>query len=223
VAPRPALILQHGDDGPPARLGEWLRERGLPFVAHRVWEEPPPDPREFSFVVSLGSERSAADSEPAWIPQEIAALRTAVASDVPVLGLCFGGQVLSVALGGGVRALEVPEIGWLAVESLDGEFPRGPWLQYHYELLVVPPGAQELARSPAGSAAFRSGRHLGVQFHPEVDALLLERWARTDPKLARAGITPADLAAQSEIHVGPARDHAFALFDGWLARALAAD
>lgn len=223
MLPKPGLVLQHGDDGPPTRLGEWLAEREHPFVVHRVWVSPPPDPRDFSFVVSLGSERSATDSEPAWIPHEIATLRTAVESDVPVLGLCFGGQVLSVALGGGVRALEAPEIGWLAVESLDGEFPRGPWLQYHYELMLVPPGAQELARSPAGPAAFRRGRHLGVQFHPEADAPLLDRWARTDPKLAQAGITPADLAAQSEVHAGPAREHAFALFDGWLASARAPD
>jgi GMP synthase-like glutamine amidotransferase len=210
-------VLQHGDDGPPARLGEWLAQRELPFVLHRAWVKPPPDPGDFSFVVSLGSERSAMDSEPAWIGHEIAALRRAVEAEVPVLGLCFGAQALSVALGGGVRPLEQPEIGWIAVESFDEAIPIGPWLQYHYELMALPPGAQELARSPAGAAAFRSGPHLGVQFHPEADGPLSDLWARIDPSLPAAGITPAQLAAQSAVHAEPARGQAFRMFDTWLA------
>src|SRR6516164_4003486 len=96
------LILQHGADGPPARFGDWLGARGLAFEVHPVWEQPPPDPGEFSFVASLGSERSAGETD-GWVPLEIAMLRDAVAADVPVLGLCFGGQALAVALGGAVE------------------------------------------------------------------------------------------------------------------------
>ena len=59
---KPGLILQHGDDGPPARFGDWLAERNLPFVVHPAWKQPPPDPRGFSFVASLGSERSAGET-----------------------------------------------------------------------------------------------------------------------------------------------------------------
>ncbi|MGH2873901.1 MAG: type 1 glutamine amidotransferase [Solirubrobacteraceae bacterium] len=214
---KPGVILQHGEDGPPARLGAWLRERALPFVTWRSWVQPPPDPSEHSFVVSLGAEQSANDSHPQWVPDEIETLRRAVAAEVPVLGVCFGGQALSLALGGGCDVLDRPEIGWVAVDSDDESVPAGPWLQYHFEQLRVPPGARELARSPAGPAAFRHGRHLGVQFHPEADAPLLELWARTDPKLPETGITPEQLAAQSDAHAAAALPQAFALFDGWLA------
>jgi GMP synthase-like glutamine amidotransferase len=217
---KPGLILQHGEHGPPARLGEWLRERGLPFAVHRIWEEPPPDLNEHAFVASLGSQHSAADRDPGWIPIEIETLRGALAADVPVLGLCFGGQALSVALGGGVDVLAAPEIGWIGVESSDDTIPPGPWLQYHYELMRVPPGAHELARSPAGPAAFRRGRHLAIQFHPEADGELLDVWAGLDPKLNGAGITLGELAAQSEAHAGGARKQAFELFDNWLTTAL---
>jgi GMP synthase-like glutamine amidotransferase len=164
--------------------------------------------------VSLGSERSAADRD-AWVPGEIDALRAAVAANVPVLGLCFGGQALSVALGGGVEVMPVPEIGWMSLRSDDASIPCGPWLQYHFDVMHVPPGAQELARSPAGPAAFRHGRHLGLQFHPEADAALIDRWARSDPKLAGTGITPEQLAEQSALHAEDARDQAFRLFDEW--------
>jgi GMP synthase-like glutamine amidotransferase len=212
---KPGLILQHGDDGPPARFGDWLAERGVPFEVHPVWERPPPDPREFSFVASLGSECSAAESD-GWVPTEIAMLREAVAADVPVLGMCFGGQALSVALGGGVEVMEAPEVGWVALESRDPSIPAGPFLQYHHDRIRLPPGASELARSPAGPAAFRSGRHLGLQFHPEADAELADLWARLDTRLHEAGITVQDLAEQSHEFSQPALAQARRLFDNWL-------
>jgi GMP synthase-like glutamine amidotransferase len=197
-------------------VSEWLRERGLRFAVHHVWAEPLPDPTESAFVISLGSEASAGASQPTWVPEEIATLRAAIGADVPVLGLCFGGQALSVALGGGVDPLSRPEIGWFPVDTVDGAVPRGPWLQYHSELMRVPAGAQELARSPAGPAVFRSGPHVGLQFHPEVDEALVDRWARSDPKLAESGITLDDLAAQSAAYAPDAREQAFRLFDWWL-------
>lgn len=217
---KPGLILQHGDDGPPARFGEWLRERGLKFVVHPSTEQPPPDPSAHSFVASLGSECSAGETD-GWVAREITALREAVQADVPVLGLCFGGQALSAALGGGIDVLPTPEIGWMPVRSLGSAIPSGPWLQYHFDLMRLPPGAQPLARSPAGLAAFRHGRHLGLQFHPEVDAALVDRWARTDPKLPSTGITAEELAAQSLAHAAAARAQAFDLFDHWLRTSVA--
>lgn len=213
---KPGVILQHGDDGPPARFGAWLRDRGLEFEIHPAWRTPPPDPRRYAFVASLGSECSAADTDN-WVPAEIAMLREAVAAEVPVLGLCFGGQALATALGGGIETLDTPEIGWIAVESTDPAIPVGPWLQYHFDGIRLAPGARVLARSPAGTAAFRHGRHLGLQFHPEADAALADLWVRTDPKLPQTTMTVAEMTRQSAAHAGPAADHARALFDAWLA------
>jgi GMP synthase-like glutamine amidotransferase len=221
VPSKPGLILQHSDRGPPARFGDWLEEQHVPFVVHPVWKEPLPDPTRFAFVVSLGSRFSAIASEPGWIADEIAALRAAIEGDVPVLGFCFGAQALSVALGGGIDVLDRPEIGWIAVESFDDAVPAGPWLLFHSDQLRVPPGANELARSPAGPAVFMHGRHMGVQFHPEADAALADRWAQAHPELPEAGITQPELARQSEAHAGPARELAFRLFDAWSESALA--
>lgn len=213
----PGLILQHGSDGPPGHFGAWLEARGIAAeVCHVDRAALPGDVASRPWLCSLGSEHSAVAAEPGWIPRELDALRDAVAADVPVLGLCFGGQALSVALGGGVAASEPPEIGWIAVEPTDTLVPPGPWLQYHYELLEVPPGAVELARSPAGPAAFRHGRHLGLQFHPEVEPALVDEWVRTDPQLP-ADVSRADVAAQTARHAAAAREQAFALFDGWWA------
>lgn len=220
MSAKPGLIFQHGSAGPPVRVAEWLSSRGLPFVVHHAGADPVVASADFSFVVSLGSQHSASASEPAWVPEEIAALREAVDTGVPVLGLCFGGQALSLALGGGVDRLAKPEIGWFAVDAVDDAVPAGPWLMMHTEQMRVPPGAVELARSPAGPAAFSHGPHLGVQFHPEVDVERVAVWAAADPGLALVGMTPEELVAQSEEHAPAAREQAFAMFDRWIGGAL---
>jgi GMP synthase-like glutamine amidotransferase len=220
LSSKPALIFQHGRLGPPARVAEWLDERELPYVVHHAGEDPPVAVSDFAFVVSLGSDHSAAASDPPWVPAEIAALRAAVDADVPVLGLCFGGQALSLALGGGVDVLDRPEIGWFDVDTADADsVPGGPWLMWHTEQMRVPSGAVELARSPAGPAAFTLGPHLGVQFHPEVDIQRVAAWAKQDGHLAEVGLTPEEIVGQSEVHAPAAREQAFRLFDRWLAGA----
>ena len=217
---RPGLILQHAHTGPPGRLGEWADSRGLPYRVHDSSDAPPDfDPREFAFIASLGSARSANDTEVEWVATEIALLRTAVDADVPVLGLCWGGQALAAALDGTVGPAPFHEKDWIAVASADPEIPGGPWLHYHTEVFTVPPGAVELARSPAGPAAFRIGPHLGLQFHPEADAGMAGVWAAKDPDQTDA--SRSELDGSGERWNDPARELAMALFDAWWARASA--
>jgi len=213
----PGIILQHGPYGPPGHLGTFLAEAGVPHRVHHVWEDGMPDLTRARFAVSLGSQFSAAGRDPAWVPRELEALRAAVARDVPVLGLCFGGQALALALGGTVQRSPVPEIGWVSVASSDPEIPSGPYGQYHYELFSVPPGAQELARSPGGPAAFRHGPHLGVQFHPEVTHAQLSEWLTLDPDLP-PGIDREAVIRDGERCAADAAERAMRLFAVWFAR-----
>jgi GMP synthase-like glutamine amidotransferase len=216
---KPGIILQHGELGPPGVFEQWLRERGIDYEVHDVSRGPLPDVREARFVASLGSVESAVAKEPEWVPAEVDKVREAVAADVPVLGLCFGGQALSAALGGGVERLEQTEIGWIAIESdAPDEVPEGPWLQWHNEILRIPPGATLLGHSPAGPAAFRYGPHLGVQFHPEATPEIVDSWAVADPELESYGVTREELAEQSRRHGEAARAAAFKLFDDWWAK-----
>jgi GMP synthase-like glutamine amidotransferase len=210
------IILQHGDLGPPGVFEQWLRERGIDYEVHAAWRDPLPDVRGARFLASLGSINSVTQANPLWVPAELDVVREAVADDVPVLGLCFGGQALSAVLGGGVDKLDHTEIGWIAIESeAPDEVPEGPWLQWHNEIVRVPPGATLLGHSPAGPAAFRQGPHLGVQFHPEATAEIVDSWALADPALESHGVTREELAEQSARHAETARAAAFALFDDW--------
>ena len=214
MARRAGLILQHSENGPPGRLARWLDARAIGYDVHRSWESDPDlDPTDYGFVASLGSVHSATDADPGWIPVEIEFLRRAVESRVPVLGLCWGGQALAVALGGRVGPALIPEKGWLAIVSADPAIPAGPWLHYHSEVFTVPPGALELARSPAGPAAFGTGPHLAVQFHPEAGAEVAARWAARDPEQTDA--SRVALAEQAARWDAAAEPMAVELFDGW--------
>jgi GMP synthase-like glutamine amidotransferase len=215
--PTRGVILQHGPYAPPGRLGEFLAEQAIEHEVRHVWEDGAGDLTQASFVVSLGSEFSAAGAEPRWIPAEAAALRDAIDAGVPVLGLCFGGQALAVALGGAVRPTAEPEIGWVEVASDDPGVPSGPWAQFHYETLEVPPGAVELARSPAGPAAFRHGPHLGVQFHPEVTPEQMAEWLELDAKLP-ATTDRGAIVRDGERLAARTAEQAKRLFAAWFGR-----
>ena len=124
----------------------------------------------FVAVACLGSPHNPDDTDVPEVAAELDVHRRAPSSrDVPVLGLCFGGQVLANVLGG----TDQPRADARAGLARDRDrrrrelVPAGPWLQWHFHRFTLPPGAAELARSPARLQAFRHGRHLGVQFHPE--------------------------------------------------------
>ncbi len=136
-----------------------------------------------------------------------------------MLGLCFGGQALAVALGARVAPARVPEVGWLDVATDAPELvPAGPWLHFHWETFTVPAGATELARTPAGSAAYVLGPHLATQFHPEASPEVVDAWARAEPRIGPLGLTPERLLEEGRRASAAAATQAERLFDAWWER-----
>jgi len=218
MADRPGLVLQNENEAPAALLEDWLHERGMAHTTVHSWARGvPDDPREYGWVVALGASDSATQTEPAWVPDEIEFLRRAADADVPVLGICFGGQALSVALGGEISPADPMSVGWFEIETTEPELvPRGPWLHFNYETFSIPDGATQIARSPRGPGAFRIGPHIGLQFHPEVTPAIVEEWAESEAaKLAELGVEREDLRAQGERHADAAAKEAVRLFDAW--------
>jgi GMP synthase-like glutamine amidotransferase len=211
---KPVLIRQHVDSAPAGLLGEWLEARGPAYEVQETWVTPSvPDPADYAFIASLGHDRMAGDLHDPGVAAERELLTRAVEREVPVLGLCYGGQVLAAVLGAEVGPAPVPELGWRVVESDDASLiPEGPWLEWHYERFCTPPGATELARTADAPQAFRLGPHLGVQFHPEATVEIVAGWARAE------GREDVPLAASPE-QLEAARSAAFRLFDGFVAAA----
>jgi GMP synthase-like glutamine amidotransferase len=208
-------------------VGERLADRGIELVPHVVCAGPEqphsdvpfPDPRAYDLVVALGAVWSVYDHDTigSWIDRELAMLRDANEAGVPVLGICFGGQALAAALGGTVARAPAPEIGWYEIDADVPTVANGPWLQWHVDRFTVPPGATELARGGVGPQAFRAGRSLGLQFHPEVTPAIVEFWAdHGRDTLERLGIDAARLLADTKLHTPLAREHAHRLVDAFL-------
>jgi GMP synthase-like glutamine amidotransferase len=220
---KPVLIRQHLESAPPGTLVAWLDARGLAYEIDRSWlGSPLPDPADYAFVASLGHDCGAGDLHVPAVSAEHELLALAVAREVPVLGLCYGGQVLAAVLGAHVGPAPVPELGWREIETDDPSLvPAGPWLEWHFDRFATPPGATELARTAEASQAFRLGPHLGVQFHPEATVEIVARWASADAeRLAALGIEDgAALLAAPRERPPAAKAAAFRLFDGFLARA----
>jgi GMP synthase-like glutamine amidotransferase len=220
---KPALIRQHEEMAPPGLLVEWLRERGITFEVHPSWLGAAPDLTNYSFVASLGSPYGPNDTHERAVVEELRLIEAAVESELPVLGLCFGGEALSAVLGGRVERAPVPELGWREIETDDPvAVPAGPWLEWHYERFTTPPGAAELARTADAVQAFRFGVHLGLQFHPESTVEIVSHWASSEAeRLAELGIEDgAALLAASPEREDESRAAAFRLFDAFLEAAV---
>jgi GMP synthase-like glutamine amidotransferase len=140
-----------------------------------------------------------------------------------VFGICFGAQALARALGGSVVRAAHPEIGWTSIDSDVPELiEAGPWFQWHSDRFTLPPGAVELARNAVAVQAYRVGRSLGVQFHPEVTRAGIARWVGNggDAQARALGIDPADLLAEADRQADAARQRAAALVAAYLAKVL---
>jgi len=210
------IVLEHERAVPAALLGDWATTRGhavstLEVPALTRW----PGPRDADAFVTLGSDRSVTDSSVAWLGRELELLRSAHDAGVPLLGICFGAQALAKALGGEVRRAPRIALDWSTLETDEPELiARGPWLRWHEDVLTVPPGARELARSGEVPLAFAHGASVGVQFHPETDAALAHAWIEeSQRKLAERAIDEPALRREIALAAPGARERALELFD----------
>jgi GMP synthase-like glutamine amidotransferase len=161
-----------------------------------------PDPGGYDAIVFFGAVWSVYDEDTigSWIGDEIAVARSAMDLGVPVLGICFGGQMLAAAVGGSVSRAPAPELGWSMVDSAaPGLIDGGPWFQWHFDRFTVPAGVPVLARSALADQAFRVGRTLGLQFHPELTSSVLECWLDNGGagQLAASGVDAGTLMEQT--------------------------
>jgi len=211
-----ALVIQHGEDGPGGHVVDWLVARDAQVDVFRIdVDDGERDPGAYDLIVSLGSERAAYDDAVPWVARELRILAAAADTDVPVLGICFGSQLLARALGAEAMRAEMVEIGWLPIHTLEPSLvSEGPWLQWHYDTFTLPAGATLVAESPAGPQAYTVGRNMGVQFHPEVTAEIVAIWVSLDgDAMQRDGLDPARVLAETRERDAENRARALRLMD----------
>ncbi len=192
---RPFLILKTGSTIEPLRdagdFEHWFIA-GLatehPVEVHDAVRRPPPSGRGFAGIIVTGSAAMVSDRE-AWSEDAAKWLAHQVHRQIPVLGVCYGHQLLAHALGGKVGANPAGrQIGTQPIQRLPAAhsdplmaaLPGAFYAQTtHLENVHrLPPGAVRLAHSPKdANHAFRFGQQAwGLQFHPEFDAMVMREY-----------------------------------------------
>lgn len=225
-----AIFRQFPTEGP-GYFTTFLDSHSIPWRLVKIDanEKLPVSAGQFSGLVFMGGPMSVNDDLP-WIAPVLALIRQAVANDIPVLGHCLGGQLMSKALGGTVSKSPVKEIGWGEVSVADnavarewfGETSRFESFHWHGEAFTLPDGATRLLSSPyCKNQAFTLNMHLGMQCHVEMTEDMVKTWcqAGTDEIAGSSGPavqSAADMQTDLVNRVSALNQIAHRLYGKWI-------
>ena len=132
----------------------------------------------FDAVIISGSQSSVYHDED-WIAELATWVRSAIAADLPILGVCWGHQLLAEVLGGTVEGGNY-ELGYITVDHVPVDGASDPILDgipdpftvfatHSDHVVEMPPDATVIAENDVGVQAFRQDTIYATQFHPEYD------------------------------------------------------
>ncbi len=230
---KPVAILRHSPTEGPGYFATYLDRHGVAWrvIGIDAGEPVPVYPEEFSGVVLMGGPMSVNDPLP-WIEPVLGLIRAAAGRDIPVLGHCLGGQLMSRALGGAVSRNRVKEIGWGEVTVADTQEARrwfgehSGFLSFHWhgETFTIPERATRIASSAyCANQAFALGPHLALQCHVEMTPDLIRAWiadwsqeVTVLSKLAASVQTPAQMEQDIDARTRALNAVADRLYDRWI-------
>lgn len=183
---KPVLIFRHALTEGAGYFSLMLDEKKIPWQLVKIdqGDAMPESAGDFSGLVFMGGPMSVNDDLP-WIPPALRLIREAIAADIPVLGHCLGGQLISKALGASISQAPVKEIGWGQVHVAQNEEARywfGDVQQFqsfhwHGETFTLPEGATHLLASAyCQNQAYSIGKHLAFQCHIEMTTSMVKKW-----------------------------------------------
>ena len=228
---KPLTIFRHIACEGPGYLDKVLEQYAIPYRLIRIDldEAIPRNLEETSSLVFMGGPMSVNDPQP-WIGQELELIQAAQACDMPILGHCLGGQLISKALGGTVSANPVKEIGWHPVRMSNtpaaadwlADLPREFLLfHWHGETFSIPEGAEViLENDTCAHQGFTLGNTLALQCHVEMTAPMVGEWASLyRDELVNAAATVQsreEMTANLDARVTAAQQFADRLYQRWL-------
>ena len=225
---KPIAVFRHSPGEGPGYFATFLDRHSLPWTLFPVDDGVvlPQSPDGFSGLCFMGGPMSVNDDLP-WIAQTLELIRAADQKDIPVIGHCLGGQLMSRAFGGSVTKNPVKEIGWGVVEATAaaadwiGDTPRFEAFHWHGETFSLPRGATRLLGSAhCTNQAFVRGPHLGMQCHVEMTDSMIRTWcqqweAETVPASASVQ-SPEQMQSGMESRIEAMRVVADRLYSRWV-------
>ncbi len=228
---KPIHIFRHNASEGAGYFSDFLERHGIPFHIVKLdqGEAVPGSLDNISALVFMGGAMSVNDDID-WIAAELNLIRMAIAADMPVLGHCLGGQLISKALGGKITTNPVKELGWLPVQKQNNAV-ADDWLtglpdsftafHWHGETFSIPDGATNiLASQHCPNQAFVIGNTLAMQCHIEMKAEMVIKWATIHAAdIASATDTIQTYEQQVESldeKIAVLQSHADKLYQRWL-------
>ncbi len=186
VTTKPVVIFRFLAHEGPGYLGDFLDAQNIPWQLIKV-DEGAPMPASilaYSGMVLMGGSMSVNDDLP-WIAPLLNLIRQAKDNDIPLLGHCLGGQLMSKAFGGLVTNNAIKEIGWgeVTVSKSDaarhwfGEIETFNAFHWHGETFSLPAEAKHLlASAHCQNQAWSVDKHLAFQTHIEMTPDMVKKW-----------------------------------------------
>jgi GMP synthase-like glutamine amidotransferase len=185
---KPVAVFRFSDTEGPGHFATFLDAHRVPWTLVKLdaGEPVPASSEAFSGLGFMGGPMSANDELP-WTAGVLSLMRDAKAREVPMIGHCLGGQMMSRALGGTVTRNPVKEIGWNPVRIEDTACAR-EWFgmepaqfttfQWHGDTFTIPPGAERILTGThcPNQAYVVDDRHLGLQCHVEMTPEMIATW-----------------------------------------------
>jgi GMP synthase-like glutamine amidotransferase len=205
---KPVIVFKNVTHEGPGYLGDFLTEKKIPWqiINTNEFDSLPASILGYSGVVIMGGPMSVNDDLP-WIAPLQELIREARDADIPLLGHCLGGQLISKAFGGEVSANPVKEIGWgevtvsrnEAAKHWFGEIEIFNSFHWHGETFSLPEGAiHVLASAHCYNQAYSMGKHLAFQSHIEVTTEMVKNWCELGViELAESAGVPAVQQAEA--------------------------
>ncbi len=229
---KPVAIFRFAASEGPGYFALFLNQHAIPWRMFHIdeGEAVPANADDFLGLVFMGGPMSVNDDLP-WIPPVLALIRDAYAKEIPLLGHCLGGQLISKGLGGVVSKNPDKEIGWGKVEVSDnavahewfGDITQFDSFHWHGETFSLPQGAEHLLSSAyCVNQSFAIGKHLALQCHVEMTEFMIREWCEVGAaELEASKISPAVqsadvMRAQIPEKLPPLHDVATILYRHWL-------
>lgn len=183
----PIAIICHASCEPPGYLCTYFDKRNIPYKKVNYLDKPlsQKDLDSITALIFMGGPYSVNEKH-SWIKNELSLISYAIQKDIPMMGVCFGAQMISKALGAEVKPAAKMEAGWHRITAdtsrlknahpldLEDSFEVFEW---HEDSFSIPEGATLIFKgSGTKNQGYVYGKILAMQFHLEMTEQMVAEW-----------------------------------------------